>query len=122
MTHATKTIAVINTTAPFSQVNGKEALDVAMIFGSYEQATSLFFIGDGVYQLVNKQNAELLEHKDYLKTFSALTFYDIDNIYVCQQSLTQRGLSDDFHLDNVKVLNNDELSTRLHQHQTILRF
>jgi tRNA 2-thiouridine synthesizing protein C len=117
-----KSVAIINTQAPFSSAAGKEALDAALIFGSYEQAISLFFMADGVFQLIGDQNATAIETKDYLKTFSALPFYDIENIYVCQQSLTERNLSTNFHLDNVQVLSNDDFSQRLHQHNVIYRF
>ena len=117
-----KTVAIINTQAPFSSAAGKEALDAALIFGSYEQAISLFFMADGVFQVIGDQNATAIETKDYLKTFSALPFYDIENIYVCQESLTERNLSANFHLDNVQVLSNDDFSQRLHQHNVIYRF
>jgi len=120
--HIDKTIAILNTQAPFSNAAGKEALDAALIFGSYEQATSLFFISDGVFQVIGAQNAAAINVKDYLKTFSALEFYDIENIYVCQQSLTERGLTANFHLDNVQVLSNEDFSQRLHQHNVIYRF
>lgn len=120
-----KTIAIVNTQAPFSNAAGKEALDAALIFGSFEQAPSLFFLGDGVFQLIGQQNADAIDMKDYLKTFAALEFYDIDNIYLCQQSLAERNLSvrpDNFHIDNVQVLDVNEFSQRLHQHQVIYRF
>lgn len=122
LTPTTKSIAIINTQAPFSSATGKEALDAALIFGSFEQAISLFFIGDGVFQVIGNQNASSLETKDYLKTFSALTFYDIENIYVCQQSLTERNLPANFHVDNIQVLTTAEFSQRLHSHQVIYRF
>jgi tRNA 2-thiouridine synthesizing protein C len=117
-----KTIAIINTQAPFSTAVGKEALDAALIFGSYEQATSLFFLGDGVFQVIGDQNASTIEIKDYLKTFSALEFYDIENIYVCKTSLQERNLSENFHMSNIQVLSNKDFSQRLHQHNVIYRF
>lgn len=118
----TKTVAILNTQAPFSSAIGKEALDAALIFGSYEQAISLFFIGDGVFQVIGDQNASEIEIKDYLKTFSALGFYDIENIYVCQQSLTERNLPENFHITNIQILTNKDFSQRLHQHNVIFRF
>ena len=117
-----KTIAILNTQAPFSSAAGKEALDAALIFGSYEQATSLFFLGDGVFQVIGDQKASTIGIKDYLKTFSALEFYDIENIYVCQQSLVERNLPENFHISNIQVLSNEAFSQRLHQHNVIYRF
>lgn len=118
----TKSIAILNTTAPFSTAKAKESLDVALIFGSYEQAPALFFQGDGVWQLINNQTAEAIHSKDFLKTFSAFEFYDIENIYVCQNSLEQRLLSSIFHIDNVTVLAVNEFSEQLKKHDTIFKF
>ncbi|TWX52190.1 sulfurtransferase complex subunit TusC [Colwellia hornerae] len=122
MSQAKKSVAIVNASAPFSTANAKDSLDVALIFGSYEQAISLYFQGDGVYQLIPKQQPEFIQQKDFLKTLAALTFYDIENIYVCQHSLTERGLANDFSIENVAVLNRVEFSKSLHQHQSILRF
>ncbi|MBA6251700.1 MULTISPECIES: sulfurtransferase complex subunit TusC [unclassified Colwellia] len=122
MSEAKKSLAIVNASAPFSAGNAKDSLDVALIFGSYEQAISLYFQGDGVYQLIAKQQPEFIQQKDFLKTLAALEFYDIENIYVCQHSLTQRGLTNDFSIENVAVLDRAEFSTSLHQHQSILRF
>ena len=60
--------------------------------------------------------------KDYLKTFSAFEFYDIEDIYVCEQSLIERQLPSDFHIDNIEVLPPDEFSQKLLSHQHVLRF
>ena len=122
MSSTEKSVAIINSNAPLSKANAKDALDVALIFGSYEQSVSLYFQGDGVYQLIAHQEPEKVQQKDFLKTFAALAFYDIENIYICQHSLTQRGLTDNFSIENVQVLNCIDFSTSLHQHQTILRF
>ena len=56
-----KTLAIINAKAPYSDNAGKDALDIALIFGSFEQPVSLFFQGDGVYQLIDEQQAELIK-------------------------------------------------------------
>jgi tRNA 2-thiouridine synthesizing protein C len=115
-------LAIINSKAPYSSHLGKDALDVALIFGSYEQKVSLFFQGDGVYQLIAKQDTSLLSIKDYLKTFAAFEFYDIENVYACQQSLLIRQLKPSFHITNVQILSATEFSAALDQHQHVLRF
>jgi tRNA 2-thiouridine synthesizing protein C len=115
-------LAIINSKAPYSSHFGKDALDVALIFGSYEQKVSLFFQGDGVYQLIARQDTSLLSIKDYLKTFAAFEFYDIEHIYACQQSLLNRKLEPSFHITDVQVLASTEFSAALDQHQHVLRF
>ena len=117
-----KTLAIINAKAPYSDNAGKDALDIALIFGSFEQPVSLFFQGDGVFQLQQGHDGTLISVKDYLKTFSAFEFYDIEQVYVCATSLTERNLAIDFHIDNVQVLTPTEFAMKLASHQTVLRF
>ncbi len=118
----TNTLAIINSKAPFSSAVGKESLDVALIFASYEQGVSLFFQGDGVFQLVTGQDGSILSAKDYLKTFSAFEFYDIEQVFVCEKSLVERNLTNNFHIDGVTVANSKRFGEQLAQHKHILRF
>ena len=117
-----KLTAIVNSKAPYSNTAGKDSLDIALIFGSFEQPISLFFQGDGVWQLLQGQDGSNISVKDYLKTFAAFEFYDIENIYVCQDSLTERNLTHYFHIDDVAMLENNEFAEKLAIHQTILRF
>ena len=117
-----KNIAIVNSKSPFAKNDGKDALDLALIFGSYEQKISLFFHGDGVWQLIPGQQSELISQKDYLKTFAAFDLYDIENVYVCQNSLIQRALPESFHIDNVKVLSEKDFYQKLFTHNVVLRF
>ncbi len=124
MTHnqLPKSLALLNSRAPFASSAGKDALDIALVFGSFEQPTALFFQGDGVYQLIQGQSGEFISVKDYLKTFSAFEFYDIEEICVCQDSLIERGLSNDFHIDNVQILKQQDFANKLAANDIILRF
>lgn len=120
--NSNKLTAILNAKAPYSNNAGKDALDIALIFGSFEQPISLFFQGDGVFQLIQSLNGSIIAVKDYLKTFAAFEFYDIENIYVCQESLLERGLSTSFHIDQVQVLATSEFAEKLAFHHTVLRF
>lgn len=117
-----KSLALLNSKAPYASNAGKDALDIALVFGSFEQTPTLFFQGDGVYQLIQGQDGELISVKDYLKTFSAFEFYDIEDVYVCQQSLIKRGLANNFHIEQVQMLNQQDFASKLTRHNTILRF
>ena len=108
---------------PLVKNAGKDALDLALLFGSYEQQISLFFIGDGVYHLLQGQSPAQLAAKDYLATYNALSFYDIEHVYVCQQSLQQRQLNDlDKLLNDIEVLSIDEIKSQLNLHKTVFTF
>jgi len=116
-------LAIINSHAPFSESSGKDALDMALIFGSYEQEIALFFQGDGVWQLLDQQDGSSLGIKNYLKTFSALPFYEIEQIYICENSLRERNIVDTtFNIEEYKVLGNSDFSAMLNNFHHILRF
>ena len=117
-----KLTAILNAKAPYSNTAGKDSLDIALTFGSFEQPISLFFQGDGVRQLTQGQDGTIISVKDYLKTFAAFEFYDIESIYVCKTSLTERALSTDFHIEQVQVLALNEFAEKLRTYHTVLRF
>ncbi len=115
-------IALVNKTAPYGQANGQESLDLALAAGSFGQDLSLFFIEDGVFQLLAKQAPACIEVKNYSKTFAALEFYDIEHIYVCSDSLKARNLEPKNLCIELEVLSKKDLQQRLSQHQHILSF
>ena len=115
-------LAIVNKSAPYGHANGQESLDLALAAGSFGQDVSLFFLEDGVFQLLIGQAPESIEAKNYSKTFSALEFYDIENIYVCAESLEARNLGPNDLVIKVQTLTNKQLQKYLNQHQHILSF
>ena len=116
------TIAIINKTAPFSSSSGQESLDLVLAGGSFGQQISVFFIEDGVFQLLNGQDPQHIEQRNYSKTFAALEFYDVEDIYVCQNSLQQRGLSREDLCIEVTVLGKVAIHQKITEHQHCLSF
>ena len=115
-------IAIINKTAPYGSSNGQESLDMALAMSNFAQDVSVFFIEDGVLQLLVSQNATLIDNKAYHKTFPALEFYDIEKIYVCKQSLAQRGMQVSQLSIAVTLMEPDDLSSLLVDQQHVMSF
>jgi tRNA 2-thiouridine synthesizing protein C len=115
-------IAIINKTAPYGSSNGQESLDMALAMSNFAQDVSIFFIEDGVLQLLVSQNATLIDNKAYHKTFPALEFYDIEKIYVCKQSLAQRGIQVSQLSIAVTLMEPDDLSSLLVDQQHVMSF
>jgi tRNA 2-thiouridine synthesizing protein C len=90
-----KKIAIINTSASFNGPAPRESLDLALIFGAFEQQVTVFFVDDGVYQLIGQQQPELIGRKDYLSTMKALEIYDIEHIVGCEDDMLERGVQTD---------------------------
>jgi len=88
-----KNILIIHTQPSLNDLQGKEALDLSLIFGAYEQAVSVLFYQHGVTQTLAHQSPESVKQKDYLSTIKALGIYDIDNVFACETSLNERGFS-----------------------------
>jgi tRNA 2-thiouridine synthesizing protein C len=88
-----KNILIIHTRSSLNDLQGKEALDLSLIFGAYEQAVSVLFYQQGVTQALAGQTPELIKQKDYLSTIKALGIYDIDHVFACDASLNEYGFS-----------------------------
>jgi tRNA 2-thiouridine synthesizing protein C len=116
------TVAILNKSAPYGMVNGQESLDMALALSNFGQQVSLFFIEDGVLQLIKQQIPDKIQHKAYHKTFGALTFYDIDNIYVCQQSLLERNLTARDLSIAVTLIEPEQLTTFIHNNDQVMVF
>jgi len=83
---------------------------------------SLFFIGDGVYQLFNKHHANLILQKDFQPMFQMLDLYDVEQIYVCETSLLQRNISIDQLVVNATVVSVETINQLLAQQDQLLSF
>ncbi|AWL12001.1 Protein TusC like protein [Saliniradius amylolyticus] len=97
-------VAVISRRAPYAGHCAQEALDLAMMAGTFGLECALFVAGDGVFQLVKHQQPEPLQRKNFSKTFAALEFYDVEPIYVLESSLSERGINPQDLLPEVSIL------------------
>ena len=81
---------------------------------------SLLFLSDGILQLLNHQQAELLAQKDLRKRLNALAMYDIEDYYVIDQDLIRYQLSvEDLSLA-CKVITQQQLAALIRQFDTVI--
>jgi tRNA 2-thiouridine synthesizing protein C len=104
-----KRCLVIHTQSSFNSLQGKEALDVSLILGSYEQDVTVVFMQHGVFQTLAHQDPESIKQKDYVSTIKALDIYDIEQVYVHEDSLNEFGLQDNERLPNVETIDSQKL-------------
>ena len=104
-----KNILVIHTQPSFNTMPGKEALDLSLIFGSYEQNVSVLFLHQGVFQTLAHQDPEPIAQKNYLRTIKALDIYDVENVFVCEASLSKYGLQHKERLPDITPIAADQL-------------
>ena len=79
--------------APYSSAHALEAIDSILVAGVFEQSVSVLFKDDGVWQLLDQQQGELLGTRTVSKVVRALPEYDVEALYVCSRSLRERNLS-----------------------------
>jgi len=117
-----KKFMFVNRTAPHGTVYALESLEVVLITAAFDQDVSLVFIDDGVWQLKKGQQTKGIETKNFSPTYRALEGYDIEKLYVEQESLAARGLSADDLLVDVQVLPAAELTALMAEQDVVLSF
>lgn len=117
-----QSLCVISTKAPYSGQSAREALDAVMVAASFEIPTSLLLMGDGVYQLLQKQQPQLLPRKNLSAMMQAFPLYDIETIHVDEQSLQERGISENQLQSPYTLIASDKLPEFIARHQQVLNF
>ena len=105
----TRKFLIICRRAPYDSSVSGLAVQLAMAAAAFDQPLALLFIGDGVLQLLPGQQPGEIGEKSIEKHISALTLYDIDQFYVDEASLRERGMSIDNLAARPKPLNAGEL-------------
>lgn len=106
-------IGFVFSSAPFGCASGREGLDAVLATSNYSEDLALFFIADGVMQLIAEQDSSELLCRDHVKTFRMLPMCEVERIYVCQQSLQERGLSEANLVVGVEVLTANTLAAKM---------
>lgn len=90
-----KSMLLISRHSPWSGPCAREMLDIALAGGAFDLPIGMLFLDDGVFQLVAQQNPTALQQKDLGANLQALPLFGVDELYVCDESLTRRGLPAD---------------------------
>lgn len=117
-----KKFMYVNRKAPYGTVYALESLEVVLIGAAFDQDVSLAFIDDGVYQLTKGQETARIGMKNFSPTYRALEMYDVEKLYVEQESLDARGLSADDLIVPVQVVSSAEMRELMDQQDVLLNF
>lgn len=118
-----KRVAFVFTHSPHGSASGREGLDALLAMSALTDDIGVFFVGDGVLQLLPQQQPDQILMRNYIATFGVLPLYDIDNCYVCETSVLQRGLTldTDWVLD-VELLAPEAWRSTLASYHSFLSF
>ena len=117
-----KKFMFVNRKAPYGTIHALESLEVVLIAATFDQDCSLVFIDDGVYELVKGQNTKAIGMKNFSPTYRALDGYDIEKLYVDEESMQARGLTEDDLLVPVQVLSTTAMAALMADQDVILSF
>lgn len=115
-----KKFMYVNRKQPYGTVYALEVLEMVLISAAFDQDVHLVFTDDGVLQLKKNMQTDGIGMKNFSKTYRALEGYDIEKLYVDQESLDERGLSEDDLLVDVQVISRAEMADLMADMDVIL--
>ena len=117
-------LAFLFRTAPHGNAVSREGLDALLAATAFcnEEDIGVFFIDDGVLNLLDGQNPELLLQKDFIRTFKLLGLYDIEHRFVCANSLDQYNLQTEQLIISAEKIDRTSLINKLSQAEKVFTF
>lgn len=117
-------LAFLFRTAPHGNSISREGLDALLAATAFcdEEEIGVFFIDDGVLNLLDGQNPELLLQKDFIRTFKLLDLYDIEQRFVCADSLDQYNLQAEQLIISAEKIDRTSLINKLRQVEKVFTF
>ena len=117
-------LAFLFRTAPHGNAISREGLDALLAATAFcdEEEIGVFFIDDGVLNLLDGQNPELLLQKDFIRTFKLLDLYDIEQRFICADSLDQYNLQTEQLIISAEKIDRTSLINKLSQAEKVFTF
>ena len=117
-------LAFLFRTAPHGNAVSREGLDALLAATAFcdEEDIGVFFIDDGALNLLDGQNPELLLQKDFIRTFKLLDLYDIEQRFVCTDSLDQYNLNTEQLIISAEKIDRTSLINKLSQAEKVFTF
>ncbi|CUX97364.1 sulfurtransferase complex subunit TusC [Candidatus Hoaglandella endobia] len=85
-------IAFVFTSGPHGSAAGREGLDALLATSVLNEDIGVFFISDGVLLLLAQQQPAHILARNFIATFGVLSLYDKYQLYICADSVAERGL------------------------------
>ena len=117
-------LAFLFRTAPHGNAISREGLDALLAATAFcdEEEIGVFFVDDGVLNLLDGQNPELLLQKDFIRTFKLLDLYDIEQRFICADSLDQYNLQTEQFIISAEKIDRTSLINKLSQAEKVFTF
>ena len=116
--------AFVFRTPPYGSSASREGLDALLAATAFsnEDDISVIFIEDGVFNLLTHQQPEKILQKDFISTFKLLELNNIEQRYICEESVVERNLADKEIIVPCQVLKRTEIINKLQSADKIFTF
>jgi len=94
------------------EYSSDEAHDLIMASTAYGHSASALFVDDGVNQLLASQSPPD-SFKNTAKRIKAFGLFDVEPVYVCEQSLQARKIAHDLLIDKITTVDEQTKSQLL---------
>ncbi|MGF1903735.1 sulfurtransferase complex subunit TusC [Aliivibrio salmonicida] len=108
--------------SPHSTTQGREGLDAILAASAYSDDIRIFFVGDGILQLLKSQKPEMILSRDYIAGFKMLELYDLEDIFVDKAALANRGITESHLLIDAHLISIEDLNEKLSQCDQVMVF
>lgn len=115
-----KKFMYVNRKAPYGTIYALEVLETILISAAFDQDVHVAFLDDGVYQIKKGTDTKETGMKNFSSTYRALEGYDIEKLYVEQESLDERGLSEADLIVPVEVISRADMAKLMAEMDVII--
>lgn len=106
--------------APYGSSHAREVIDTIYAASAFDQNVQILFTDDGIWQLLTQQKSEHIARKDVSKLLAALSYYDIDALFVDQHTLNVRQLTIEQLSLPVVALDNQQMRELLRSADSVI--
>ena len=117
-------LAFIFRHAPYGTANTREGLDALLAATAFcaEEDIAVFFLDDGVLNLQKQQQSEVVLQKDTASALKLLDLYDIEQRFICADSLDQYNLHAEQLIISAEKIDRTLLINKLSQAEKVFTF
>ena len=108
-----KIICILATTPPFGSNSARDALEMAMLCGTFGYQTRLIFLADAVFTLLKEQDGQNIQQKNTGAMVAALPLYEVNTVIVCANDLAIRNIQPNELVLPVQVQDNEAISQQI---------
>lgn len=115
-----QSICFVFNKAPYGNHSGRELLDICLMSCAFDMSITVIFQNEGVLQLLENQQPEIMDIKNHSKTFKALELYGVETILIDKETLQQHNLSNESLLEIGKIVDSKIISDSIKKHDHCL--